>query len=233
MPTATAQDPSIDKLLSKLPPPKKLVKSPVQRALQTPDPILRNPLAKAIIQALSARNPSRALSLSHQLTDRYPKNVLAFCLRGAIGFGLRQFGDASFAFRNAIVIQPKSSLAHFGLGIVEAAQGHFGAAMPQFQKVAELEPKSFVGWICLSGCAQRLGRRQESVEYAKRATALAPSVVATWLQLARAEKEAGNKSGTLTAISKAAELSPDSAACWRPLATATSTWTECRRRLRH
>ncbi len=45
-------DPSIDRLLSKLPPPEKLVKRPVERALDASDPAMRDPLVKSIAGAL-------------------------------------------------------------------------------------------------------------------------------------------------------------------------------------
>jgi hypothetical protein len=52
----TAQDPSIDRLLSKLPPPEKLTKSPLERALQQPDPALKDPIARQVVQAAAGRN---------------------------------------------------------------------------------------------------------------------------------------------------------------------------------
>ena len=52
---ALAQDASVDKLLSELPPPEKLAKPPVQRALQQPDPAVQDPLVKQIVQALPGR----------------------------------------------------------------------------------------------------------------------------------------------------------------------------------
>lgn len=41
---ALAQDASVDKLISKLPPPEKLAKPPMQRALEQADPAEKDPL---------------------------------------------------------------------------------------------------------------------------------------------------------------------------------------------
>jgi len=67
---ASAQDPSIDKLLGKLPPPEKRVKSPVATALQQTDPALRDPLVAQIGDAAKAQNFGRARDLAQQLTIR-------------------------------------------------------------------------------------------------------------------------------------------------------------------
>jgi hypothetical protein len=69
---ARAQDPSIDRLLSKLPPPEKLAKPPVQQVLQLNDPAAKDPAIKQILQAEQTRNFPQALNLSRKLTDRYP-----------------------------------------------------------------------------------------------------------------------------------------------------------------
>ena len=130
-PRLHAQDePSIDRLLSKLPPPEKLVKRPVERALNASDPAVRDPLVKSIAGALRGGNAGRALALAKQLTTRYPRNPAALTLRGMVAIVARQFGHASSSFREAIAIQPKLSTAHFGLALVEAVQNRYAAAMP-------------------------------------------------------------------------------------------------------
>lgn len=208
--TAAAQEPSIDRLLKKLPPPEKLVKSPTQRALQTPDPVVRDPIFRNIVQALSSYDIPRSLNLSRQLVAKYPQNEAALCIRGAFALVMRQLGEAGASFHNAEVINPKEPLPPLGLGLVELERKNYAGALPHFRRLAELEPKAYGAWAILSECAEKLGRKAESVEYAKHATAVAPSVVGTWVQLARAEKGSGNTAGTLAAMTKAAELSPDS-----------------------
>ena len=208
---AFAQDASIDKLLNQLPPPEKLLKPRVQRA-QKQDPTFRDPLGQQAVSAINKGDFRRAMNVSRKLTERYPHSAPAYCLRGSLAISLRQYGEATSAFRTALGIQPRSADAHFGLGLVEGVQGHFAAALPHLQRSAELEPDSFIPYFFLSECTQSLGRKEESRRYARKATELAPSFVFTWLQLARAEKELGHTEATLDAVSKAAELAPDNAA---------------------
>ena len=159
-----AQDASIDQLLKKLPPPEKFAKSPVERALQQPDPADKDPLLKDIVQALRMRNGQRAFNLSHQLIQRHPESPAAYCINAIIAAGLRQYAEASSNLRKAIELRPNLAFAYFLLGDVEATQQHFGAALPHFQKVAELEPKNPIAWIYLSACAEKAGRKQESLD---------------------------------------------------------------------
>ena len=204
-----AEDATIDRLLSKLPPPEKLVKAPVQQAVQLSDPATRDPLVKQILQGEFARNFPQALNLSRKLTERYPRSAAAYSIRGALAWRIRQFGEASASFHTAISIAPRLALPHFGLALVEATQGHFAAAIPHLQRVAELEPKAAVTYYALSDCTLRLGRKQESVDYARKATTLAPSNAYMWIQLAKSEKALGHTEATFNAILKAAEVSPD------------------------
>jgi tetratricopeptide (TPR) repeat protein len=206
-----AQDASIEQLLKKLPPPEKLVKPSVERALGQQDPALRDSMVNDIAAAWRSRNIPRALELSRRLAIRYPRSAGSQCLQGVLALELRQYREAAVAFHHSIAIQPTFALSHFGLAVTEGAQGRFSAAMPHLLQLTRLEPNSPVAWQALSDCAQRLGRKEESLTYAKRAATVAPASIGTWLQLARAENALGHTDGTLNALTRAAEVSPDSA----------------------
>lgn len=209
--TGNAEDPSIERLLNKLPAPEKLVKPSVERSLNQEDPASRDPMATQIIVAARSGNMARAMDLSRKLCARYPKSAAAECLRGMLAVVLRQYGEAAVAFRRATALQPTFSLGHFGLALVEASQNRYGAAIPHLKQLTRLEPKSAVGWMALSDCALRVGRKEESAEHARKATMLAPSMLAGWVQLARAEAALGRTEAALTALSRGAEISPDNA----------------------
>ena len=211
-PMASAQDPSIERLLKKLPPPEKLVKPSVARAIDQPDPALRDPLVSQIASAAQSNNLGRALELARKLSAKHPKSAGAECLRGMLALIARQYGEATTAFRSSTSIQPGFALSHFGLAGVAVAQGRYGAAVPHLRTLTRLEPKYFFGWMALSECAIRSGHKQEGVETARRATALAPSAPDAWLQLARAENARGNAEASLIALNRGAEVSPDNAA---------------------
>jgi len=207
---AAAEDASIDRLLNKLPPPEKLIKPSVQKALEQPDPAFKDSLVTEIVRAATTRDFQQMLNLSRKLAERYPRSAGARCLQGVIAYDLRQFGEASASFRTAAKIQPAFTFAYFGMAAVESIQGHYASAIPPLQRVLELEPKAAVVYYYLSDCALRAARKQEGADYARKAAALAPSDADMWLQLAKAEKALGHNEATLNAIAKAAEVSPDS-----------------------
>jgi tetratricopeptide (TPR) repeat protein len=206
-----AEDPSIDKLLKKLPPPEKLVKPTVQRAISQPDPALRDELTSQIFLAAQANNSSRALELSRKLCAKYPKSGGSECLHGIVALNFRQYGEATAAFRRSLAISPNLLLSYFGLAATEVFQDHYAAAIPPLKELTRLEPQYGFGWLALSDCTLRCGRKEESAEYARRATKVTPSAGSAWLQLARAENALGHSSAALQALTRGAEVSPDSA----------------------
>src|SRR5947207_9807295 len=115
---ANAQDASIDRLLSKLPPPEKIAKPNPQKALQQNDPAEKDPLVKQIIKAELTRNFPRALGYSRTLVERYPRSAGAQCLRGFLALALRQYGEASAALRASITLRPNLALAHYLLALM-------------------------------------------------------------------------------------------------------------------
>ncbi len=190
-----ARDPSIDRLLGKLPPPEKFI-----------DPAINDPLAKQMAAAAKAHNFGAALDASRRLAARYPKSLGAQATHGMLALILHRFPEASAAYHKALSIRPDFALAYLGLGLAEASQQHFRAALSDFQQVTRLAPKAEVGWIGSSGCAEKLGHRQESLEYARRATAAAPSSSGAWFQLAREEGISGNKQASAKAYARAIQL---------------------------
>ena len=108
-----AEDASIDRLLSKLPPPEKIIKPSVQKALQQPDPAFKDALAASVVQSFRKGDFSAALKFSRKLVERYPRSDGAQILRGIAAYDLRQFGEATASFQAAINIEPRSVLRTF------------------------------------------------------------------------------------------------------------------------
>jgi tetratricopeptide (TPR) repeat protein len=196
-----AEDPSIDRLLQKLPPPEKIVR----RGMET-DPASVDPIAKEMFAAAKARKLERALALSRRLAQRYPNSSGASFVHGLFALSQQRFPEAEAAYRNAIAKQPKSAIAYVGLGVSEAGQQHYAAALSTFQKVTKMEPKAEVGWIAASECASKLGRQQDSVSYAKNATNIAPNSFFAWSQLAAAQRGAGDRRAAAKAQTRANQL---------------------------
>jgi tetratricopeptide (TPR) repeat protein len=190
-----AQDPSIDRLLGKLPPPEKFV-----------DPAINDPLAKQMTAAAKAHNFGLALDASRRLANRYPKSLGAQMLHGMFALFVRRFPEAAAAYHKALAIRPDFAGAYAAMGVAEFLQQHFGVALSDFQQATRLAPKADIGWIGASACSEKLGRRQESLEYARRATAAAPSSSGAWYQLAREEGLSGNKQASAKALAHVSQL---------------------------
>lgn len=206
-----AQDPAIERLLKKLPPPEKLVKPSVKKALDRPDPILKDPLARELLNNLARGNIAAGLVLVRKLAAKFPASASAHELHGLVAYIGRQFPEAAAALRRSIAIQPRRSSSHLGLVVVELAQRKLGAALPHARQVTEMEPGWAEGWLLLSGCEEDAGHNEKSAAAARRATVLAPAMLAAWEQLARAENRLGHASESLRALSKATEIAPDNA----------------------
>jgi len=201
-----AEDPSIERLLQKLPPPEKIVRSGMQA-----DPASADPMAKEMFAAAKARKMERALILSRRLVQRYPKSTGASFVHGLFALSQQRFTEAEAAYRSAIANQPKLAIAYVGLGASEAGQHHYAEALSTFQKVTRMEPRAEVGWVAASGCAGKLGRRQESVAYAKSATEIAPNSFIAWSQLATAQRAVGDNRAAAKAQTRANQLRRSSA----------------------
>jgi tetratricopeptide (TPR) repeat protein len=206
-----AQEPSIDRLLNKLPPPEKFQKSPLERALRQEDPALNDSLMNEIGNAAGHGSYTRAMALTQKLIARYPHSPGAYCLQGILAYLSRQYAVASSNFRQALKERPGYSFAYFGLAAVELEQDHFAAALPHLEQFSKLEPDSTTAWVTLSYCARRLGKNDEAARCARRAIALSPASIDAWIQLARAEKGLGHPLPAIAALARAAQLMPNNA----------------------
>ena len=85
------EEPSIDRLLNKLPPPEKLASHPVHSALQQNDPAAKDKLVQDVLTAVSRGDFPRALNTARKLAGKYPTSVGAACLRGMCAWRMRQY----------------------------------------------------------------------------------------------------------------------------------------------
>jgi tetratricopeptide (TPR) repeat protein len=191
----SAADPSIDRLLGKLPAPEKFV-----------DPARNDPLAKQMFAAAKAHNFGIALEASRRLANKYPKSLGAQAYHALLAVAVRRFPEASAAYRKALSIRSDFWPAYVGLALSEAAQNHYREALSDFQRITQVAPKADLGWIGASACAEKLGMRQDSLTYARRATVVAPTSAGAWYQLAREEGLFGDKQAAGKALARANRL---------------------------
>ncbi|MGI9173523.1 MAG: hypothetical protein ACR2F0_09470 [Chthoniobacterales bacterium] len=205
-----AQDPDIDRLLRKLPPPEKLVQRRLAPSLAENDPAARDPMVQELDQAMRAGRKDRGLALARKISARYPKSVFGHFVHGVAALTNQQYGESAAAFRRSAEIAPSFGQAQIGLGVAEAARQHYGPALTALKKATAIDPKSAPSWIIQSEVYERMGRKQESLRAARQGTALAPTAGVAWAQLARAESALGHRSEALSAAGKAMRFSPTS-----------------------
>ncbi len=105
-----AEDASIDKLLSKLPPPEKIIQPSARKAVEQSDPAFKDGLVTEIVVAVQLRNFQLAMGLSRKLTEKYPGSAGAQALRGAVFYDSGQYKEASAGFRAATTLIPSIHL---------------------------------------------------------------------------------------------------------------------------
>jgi tetratricopeptide (TPR) repeat protein len=190
-----AQDPSIDKLIGKLPPVETFV-----------DPLINDPLARQLLAALKQHNYGIAMDLSRRLASKYPKSVAAQFVRAQMAKQMKNFPEAIAGFHKVLALRPDFAFAYFGLGASEAGQQHFRAALNDFEHITRLEPSRDVGWIVCSQCAEKIGDQKLSLDYARRGTRAAPKSFGVWVQASREEGRSGNKQAAMDDFRRAKQL---------------------------
>ena len=105
-----ADEPSVDSLLKKLPPPEKLVKSPTDRVLLDAQALVNDRTVQELGKAVTDRNFSRALQIARTLAAQRPDNAVAHCLHGVMAFVMHQYGEAAQACHRAIALRSNYGL---------------------------------------------------------------------------------------------------------------------------
>ena len=190
-----AQDPSIDKLLGKLPPVESFI-----------DPLANDPLAKQFLAAIKQHNYGTAMDISRKLAAKYPKSVPAQFVHAQMAKNMRNFPEATAGFHKVLALNPDFAFGYFGLGASEAGEKHFRAALSDFDHITKLEPNRDVGWILCSQCAEALGDQKLSLDYARHGTQAAPKSAPVWVQAGREEGRCGNKQVALDDYKRAKQL---------------------------
>src|SRR4051794_7278660 len=135
-----AEDASIDRLLSKLPAPEKIVKPSAPHSPQQKDPALQDPLFVQIFALAGLGNFSEGRLYSRKLADKYPRSEAALILWGEFAYRLRYYDEAAGVFRRVTGFAPHHPYARLELAKAENALGQIGTALNAMAKAAEISP---------------------------------------------------------------------------------------------
>jgi len=131
----------LNRLLSKLPPPEKLIKPSGPQARQRIDPALEDPLFISAFTAAYKRDVSQARFYFRKLSEKYPQSEIALILWADFAYRLRYYDEAATAFRQALALAPNDAYAWMELVKAENSMGHIGAALNAMAKAAEISPR--------------------------------------------------------------------------------------------
>ncbi|HEV3409507.1 MAG TPA: tetratricopeptide repeat protein, partial [Chthoniobacterales bacterium] len=205
-----AQDPDIDRLIKKLPPPEKLVKPRAKAAIEEQgDRIAKDPLFRDLSRALSAGKAAQALGIIQELEKKFPSNPAPPFLYGAFAWRLERYALAAPAFARAAALAPTFTEAHFGAGFCYMLTGQHKSALPHLREMTRQWPNYSLSWLLLSACTEYTGRMVESADHARRAAQLDPSSPAAWMQMARVERALRRPASAIAALTRAAQLLPN------------------------
>jgi tetratricopeptide (TPR) repeat protein len=164
------------------------------------------------------RNEGRydeALALLERFNNASPGHPDGWRLTGDL---LRVLGrpleEAEVAYRRTLELEPKSTLALFGLGACAAETGRLEQALERFEQLNRLVPDDADGWMGRGEALQRLGRFEEAEVSFRRALELDPENAALY-GLGTLAARAGRHREALDLFQRFNKATPDNADGWR------------------
>jgi tetratricopeptide (TPR) repeat protein len=129
---------------------------------------------------------------------------LADCLRG-----VGRTPEAVGLYERAVMIEPRSAMAHNNLGNALLELGEHARAVACFQRTSNLLPMDAAVLTNLSISLRLAGRSEEALAAARKATALAPQFGAAHREVGLALAALGQRLQALTCFLRVVELEPD------------------------
>jgi Tfp pilus assembly protein PilF len=117
--------------------------------------------------------------------------------------------DPYTLYANAVVAEPESSGARYGLGVALAKAGLWSASVSAFEKAVRLDPENMRAWNNLSVSYETLGRLDDSERAARRAIALSDGThFRAWYNLATVHLRQNRQPEACLALDRALAINP-------------------------
>jgi Flp pilus assembly protein TadD len=215
-----AEDASIDRLLSKLPPPEKLIKPSAPQESQRTDPALQDPLFVYAFSSWYLRDISQARFYSRKLAEKYPQSVAALILWGEFAYRLRYYEEAAGVFQRATILAPRDAYVWMELARAENSMGHMGATLNAMAKAAELSPRDGELAAVLGFSYINLNRIPQAIPSLQRAAKLLPQDYLVQSQLGYCLLVTGQTNAAIGYLQKGATLNSKYGPVWEHLGVA-------------
>jgi tetratricopeptide (TPR) repeat protein len=175
-----ASSPTIDNLISKLPDPDQWTNSPLDTALQDPDPMFQDPAFRRLATSLRGRDAQGALDSLRLLAARYPNKPRIQFLHGIFALSLKRYPEAETSFRALIAAKATAPLGWYGVACAQIAQDRPAEAVASLHQAVALQPKFTGAWLLLAIYQARQGQPVRGAEAAHRVTQIAPNLALGW-----------------------------------------------------
>jgi protein O-mannosyl-transferase len=159
-----------------------------------------------------------AVALGRALWEARPKEHRMIALTaGAWGLlctGVSHLAIGSWAdpyqlYATAVVAEPDSSAARYGLGVVFARKGLWRNSVYTFEKAISLDPANLRAWSNLAVAYENMGRLEEGEGAARRAIQLSGGThFRAWYNLATVQLKQGRDRESCASLDKALEINP-------------------------
>ena len=174
--------------------------------------------AFALLTSLIALLGFAALAAAQNADDR--ATAIELEKQGRTLFEKKDLAGAIAAYRGSIDLDPKSAVAHNGLGIVYAAKKDFEQAVAEFQKAIDLAPRMNQAHSNLGQALREKKEPKAAIASFRKALEIVPGDVSVQLHLGTALYEAGDFDAAIAQLRKVVEKTPKNAKAYNYLGAA-------------
>jgi tetratricopeptide (TPR) repeat protein len=191
------------------------------KALEDPDPLVREQAVRALEPLAAQAGSPVALALCKLLDDpaRSVRVSAAWALRTSLPAGTQAARDLQYYLR----LNSDQPTGQMQEGAFTLARGQPKEALAHYQKAVAWDTNSAASRHDLAVALSALGRSREAIEQLEAACRLEPKEAEYEFKLALAWNEAGATDKTVAALEKAVRLDPRHARAWINLGLARNT----------
>ena len=128
-----------------------------------------------ITDLVQAEKGDEALAQLSVFLERYPKNALAWVIKGNLHEKNDANAQAKLAYERALKLNPKQVQALNGLGILANKRADYPEAMQYFERAVAVDPTYAGAWSSMVNVALKRHHDEKALKIAKKAVALDPN----------------------------------------------------------
>ena len=172
----------------------------------------KNPSDEILHQLIALYNKGQIRTVTQEcdrLTKEFPQSFLLWNLLGAAFKAQGKLEEAIAAYKEALLIKPDYSHAHYNRGLTLQAQGKFEEAIAAYNKTLLIKPDYAEAHNNLGNTLQELGKLEEAEASYRKAIALKPDYADAHSNLGITLRELGRSKDAEASYRKAIALKPD------------------------